>query len=89
MKKIILIFAALALLAGSRPAVLNDDGYKTVDAVATAADVLTLEDGENIKLYNDNTLIIKESYKVLIDTINDGEILNYWDLEVYELSSMK
>lgn len=65
------------------------DGYREAEAVATAADVLTLDDGEQIRLYNGDRLSVGESYILLLDPVNDNELLNYWDLETYELKNME
>lgn len=67
----------------------SGDGYREAEAVATAADVLTLDDGEQIRLYNGDRLSIGETYILLLDPVNDDELLNYWDLETYELKHME
>lgn len=88
MKKIIALLASIALMtAHTAPA--TGDGYREAEAVATAADVLTLDDGETITLYNGDRLSVGESYILLLDPVNDNELLNYWDLETYELQHMK
>lgn len=88
MKKIIALLASIALMtAHTAPA--TGDGYREVEAVATAADVLTLDDGETIRLYNGDRLSIGETYILLIDDLNDGELLNYTDIETYELNRMR
>ena len=84
MKKIIACFFAFFLSWSSVPK--TENGYIKIDAIATAPDVFTLPDGTTIKIYND-VLQQNESYILLIDTINDNEILNYWDLETYELEN--
>ena len=64
-----------------------ETGYKYIEAVATSADVLTLDDGEQIQLYNGDLLSVSETYILMIDPLNDNELLNYWDLETYELNN--
>lgn len=91
MKRIIALLALASFLAGQNakntpPA---GDGYKELAAVATSADVLTLDDGEQIRLYNGDRLSIDETYILLLDPVNDDELLNYWDLETYELEHME
>ena len=66
-----------------------NEGYIYRSAVATSADVLTLDDGEQIRLYNGDRLIIDETYILLLDPVNDNELLNYIDLETYELQHME
>ena len=64
-------------------------GYIYREAVATSADVLTLDDGEQIKLHNGDRLSTGETYILLLDPVNDYELLNYWDLESFELQHME
>ena len=64
-------------------------GYIYREAVATSADVLTLDDGETITLYNGDRLSVDETYILLLDPVNGFELLNYWDLETYELQNME
>ena len=86
MKKIIAFLASFAIMtAHTAPA--TSDEYREAEAVATAADVLTLDDGEQIRLYNGDRLSIGETYILLLDPVNDDELLNYWDLETYELNN--
>ena len=66
-----------------------NDGYIYRSAVATSSDVFTLDDGEQIRLYNGDHLIIDETYILLLDAVNDNELLNYIDLETYELQHME
>lgn len=91
MKRIIALLAIASIMAGqnSKNAPTAGDGYKNIMAVATSADVLTTEDGQKIKLYNGDTLSTGETYILLIDLYNDGELLDYTDLETYELTNMK
>jgi hypothetical protein len=84
MKKIIACFFAFLLSLSSVPETGN--GYIKIDAIATAPDVFTLPDGSTIKIYSD-VLQLNESYILLIDTLNDNEVLNYWDFETYELNN--
>ena len=89
MKRIIALLALASFLAGQNakntpPA---GDGYKELAAVATSADVLTLDDGRQIQLHNGDRLSIGETYILLLDPVNDDELLNYWDLETYELNN--
>lgn len=65
------------------------DEYKELAAVATSADVLTLDDGRQIQLLNGDRLSIGETYILLIDEYNDGEMLDYTDIETHELNRMK
>lgn len=88
MKKIIAFITAFAIMT-TRTAPATNDAFREAEAVATAADVLTLDDGEQIRLYNGDRLSIGETYILLIDDLNDGELLNYWDLETYELKNME
>lgn len=87
MKRIIVLLALASFLAGQNakntpPA---GDGYKELAAVATAADVLTLDDGRQIQLHNGDRLSIGETYILLVDEYNDGELLDYTDIETIEL----
>lgn len=88
MKKIIALLAIASIMAGQN-APAAGDGYKNIIAVATSADVLTTEDGQKIKLYNGDTLSTGETYILLIDEYNDRELLDYIDMETYELENMK
>ena len=90
MKRIIALLAIASIMAGqnSKNAPTAGDGYKNIIAVATSADVLTTEDGQKIKLYNNDVLSVGETYILLIDKYNDNELLNYTDLESYELETM-
>lgn len=91
MKRIIILLAIASFMAGhnakNAPAV--GDGYINRAAVATSSNVLTLEDGQQIRLYNGDRLTVGETYILLIDKFNDNELLNYTDLETYELENMK
>jgi hypothetical protein len=88
MKKIIALLASIALMtAHTAPA--TGDGYREAEAVATAADVLTLDNGETIRLYNGDRLTVGETYILLLDDLNDGELLDYTDIETYELNRMR
>lgn len=91
MKRIIALLALASFLAGqnARNAQPAGDGYKELAAVATSADVLTLDDGRQIQLHNGDRLSIGETYILLLDPVNDDELLNYWDLETYELEHME
>ena len=87
MKRIIALLALASFLAGQNakntpPA---GDGYKELAAVATSADVLTLDDGRQIQLHNGDRLSIGETYILLVDEYNDGEMLDYIDIETIEL----
>lgn len=91
MKRIITLLALASFLAGQNakntpPA---GDGYKELAAVATSADVLTLDDGRQIQLHNGDRLSIGETYILLLDEYNDGELLDYTDMETHELNRMK
>ena len=93
MKRIIALLALASFLAGQNAKKAaeqaTETGYKYIEAVATSADVLTLDDGEQIQLYNGDLLSISETYILMIDPLNDNELLNYWDLETYELQHME
>lgn len=83
MKKIIAFI--LACFCSVAPAPKVGDGYKKLEVVATAPDAFTLPEGSTIKIYNNDVLQVNESYVLLIDTYNDYEILDYVDLETYEI----
>ena len=85
MKKIIACFFAFLLSWSSVSETGN--GYIKIDAIATAPNVFTLDDDSTIILYAENNLMINETYIILVDPINDNEILNYCDLETYELNN--
>ena len=88
MKKLIALLVTAAIFSlQAIPAA--GDGYKNIMAVATAADTLTTDDGRQIRLYNGDTLSKGETYILLIDVYNDFEMLDYIDLEIYELENMK
>jgi len=91
MKRIIALLAIASIMAGhnAKNAPTAGDGYKNIMAVATSADVLTLDDGQKIKLYNGDKLRTGETYILLIDVYNDCEMLDYIDMETYELENMK
>jgi hypothetical protein len=82
MKKILAFVLACFCSASAAPAV--SDGYKELFVIATAPDVFMLPEGSTIQIYND-VLMVNETYIILIDVYNDNEILNYFDLETYEL----
>ena len=87
MKRIIILLALASFLAGqnAKNAQPAGDGYKEAEAVATSADVLTLDDGRQIQLHNGDRLSIGETYILLLDELNDGELLDYSDIETIEL----
>ena len=88
MKKLIALLVTAAIFSlQAIPAA--GDGYINRAAVATSSNVLTLEDGQQIRLYNNDVLLVGETYILLIDKYNDNELLNYTDLETYELENMK
>lgn len=91
MKRIILLLAIASFLAGqnAKNAPTAGDGYKNRAAVATSSNVLKLDDGRQIRLYNGDRLTVGETYIILIDEYNDGEMLDYTDMETYELENMK
>ena len=91
MKRIIALLAIASIMAGqnAKNAPTAGDGYKNIIAVATSADVLTTEDGQKIKLYNGDKLSTGETYIILIDEYNNGEILDYTDIETYEFENME
>lgn len=91
MKRIIALLFIASFMAGQNakntpPA---GDGYKELAAVATSANVLTLDDGRQIQLHNGDRLSIGETYILLIDEYNDGEMVDYTDIETHELNRMK
>ena len=85
MKKLIALFVTAAIMTAHTVPATTGDGYKEAEAVATAADVLTLDDGRRIKLHNGDRLSIGETYILLLDEYNDGELLDYSDIETIEL----
>ena len=87
MKRIIVLLAIASFMAGhnAKNAPAAGDGYKNIMAVATSADVLTTEDGRQIQLHNGDRLSIGETYILLLDEYNDGEMLDYTDIETIEL----
>ena len=89
MKRFLILLSIAAFMAGQNAKKATETGYKYIEAVATSADVLTLDDGEQIQLYNGNLLSVSETYVVMLDPLNDNELLNYWDLETYELQHME
>lgn len=93
MKRIIALLFIASFMAGQNAKKAaeqtTEPGYIYSGAVATAADVLTLDDCEQIRLYNGDRLSVGESYILLLDPVNDNELLNYWDLETYELEHME
>ncbi len=91
MKKFLILLTIAAFIAGQNATnkQQNETGYKYIEAVATSADVLTLNDGEQVQLYNGDLLSVSETYILMIDPVNDNELLNYWDLETYELENME
>ena len=92
MKRIIALLFIAALMAGQNAQKAKEtanESYIYRSAVATSSDVLTLDDGETIRLYNGDRLIIDETYILLLDPVNDNELLNYTDLETYELKHME
>lgn len=82
MKKILAF--VLACFCSASAASAAGDGYKELFVTATAPDAFTLPEGSTIQIYNDD-LMVNETYIILIDVYNDNEILNYFDLETYEL----
>lgn len=82
MKKILAF--VLACFCSASAASAAGDGYKEIIATAAAPDAFTLPEGSTIQIYND-VLMVNETYIILIDVYNDNEILNYFDLETYEL----
>lgn len=92
MKRIIALLFIASLMAGQNAQKAKEtanEGYIYRSAVATSSNVLTLDDGETIRLYNGDRLIIDETYILLLDPVNDNELLNYTDLETYELQHME
>ena len=81
----ILLCLAIAIMTGNTNTLTND--YKIITATADTENSFILDDGSIITLYNDDTLILNETYVLLIDPVNDNEILNYNDLETYELNN--
>ena len=85
MKKIIACFFAFLLSWSSVPK--TETGYIKIYAIATAPNVFTLDDDSTIILYAENNLMINETYILLVDPVNDNEVLNYIDLETFELNN--
>ena len=89
MKKILILLFIAAFTVGQKydgPAPVSD-GYTYLSAVATAADVFKLDDGTEIKIYNDR-LQVGKTYFLYVHTADKSEILDYIDLETYELETM-
>ena len=88
-KRMILLLFFVAIQAGKNHAaqIKTDTDIITVQAVATSSNVFTLDDDSTIILYAENNLIINETYVLLVDPVNDNEVLNYCDLETYELNN--
>ena len=92
MKRFLMLLTIAAFMAGQNATNKQQNetgGYKYIEAVATSAAVLTLDDGEQIQLYNGDLLSVSETYILMVDPLNDNELLNYWDLETYELEHME
>lgn len=86
MKRLVILLFIAAFTAGKNHAIQNTPEFITVPAVATSSDCFTLENGKEIKVYND-TLQVNETYIITLDIVNDFEPINYIDLEVYELEN--
>lgn len=88
-KRMILLLFFVAIQAGKNHAaqIKADPDIITVPAVATSSNVFTLENGKEIKVYND-VLQVNETYILTLDLINDYEPIDYIDLETYELNKM-
>ncbi|MBO7672988.1 hypothetical protein J6S88_06235 [bacterium] len=84
MKRLVILLLIAAIMAGKSP--VKKDEYKTLTAIATDKNKFTVND-ETIILYNENELIINETYVLLVDPVNDNEVLNYIDLETFELNN--
>lgn len=84
LKRLFLLLCFAGYHAGENHAVQNAAEFVTVPAVATASDVFTLDDGQEIRIYNDR-LQVGETYIVKLDLINDSEPVDYKDLETFEL----
>lgn len=82
MKKIIAFF--LACFCSVAPAAKAGDGYKKIEVVATSSSTFRTPEGSTIRIYN-NDLMQNETYVILIDTLNDNEVLDYYGLETAEL----
>lgn len=87
-KRMILLLFFTAIMAGKNHAAqIADPDIITVRAVATSSNVFTLENGKEIKVYND-VLQVNETYVLTLDLINDYEPIDYIDLETFELYNM-
>ena len=88
-KRMILLLFFVAIQAGKNHTaqIKADPDIITVQAVATSSNVFTLENGKEIKVYND-VLQVNETYILTLDLINDYEPINYIDLETFELENI-
>lgn len=88
-KRMILLLFFVAIQAGKNhnAQIIADPNIITVRAVATSSNVFTLENGKEIKVYND-VLQVNETYVLTLDLINDYEPIDYIDLETFELYNM-
>ena len=87
-KRFIILLFIVAFQAGKNHNLQNTINTDVIQVygVATASDCFTLENGKQIKVYND-TLQVNETYIIILDIVNDYEPINYIDLEVYELEN--
>lgn len=87
-KRMILLLFFVAIQAGQNHTaqIKADPDIITVRAVATSSNVFTLENGKEIKVYND-VLQVNETYILTLDLINDYEPIDYIDLETFELNN--
>lgn len=83
---LLLFFAAIQAGKNHTTQIKADPDIITVRAVATSSNVFTLENGKEIKVYND-VLQANETYVLTIDLINDYEPIDYIDLETFELNN--
>lgn len=84
---LLLFFAAIQAGQNHNVQIIADPDIITVRAVATSSNVFTLENGKEIKVYND-VLQVNETYVLTLDLINDYEPIDYIDLETFELYNM-
>lgn len=85
-KRFIILLFIVAFQAGKNHNLQNTINTDVIQVygVAASSDTFTLENGKQIKVYND-TLQVNETYIITLDLVNDYEPINYIDLEVYEL----
>lgn len=87
MKRLVLLLFIAAIMAGNN-AEKRKDVFLYVPAVATAPQVFTTDDGREIRIYND-VLQVGETYFLYINAMDPDEIIDYKDMEVFELEKLE